>query len=107
MKRDLNLPFAVLCDTGRTAIRAWGLVNHREGDIAFPASFIIDRELRVRWCAAESHSSRAEPSGVTAAVIDLAADRPLSGEVRKHKIWPGAMFLRAAMNTLARGFKSR
>ena len=49
MKRDLNLPFHVLCDTERKAITAWGLVNHREGDIAFPASFIIDRELRVRW----------------------------------------------------------
>jgi peroxiredoxin len=107
MKRDLNLPFHVLCDTERKAITAWGLVNHREGDIAFPASFIIDRELRVRWRAAESHASRAVPSGVAAAVIDLAANRPVSGEVRKHTIWPGAMFLRAAMNTLARGFKSR
>jgi peroxiredoxin len=107
MKRDLNLPFHVLCDTARTAITAWGLVNHREGDIAFPASFIIDRELRVRWRAAESLATRAEPSRVAAAVIDLCANRPVSGEVRQHKIWPGAMFLRAAMNTFARGFKSR
>jgi peroxiredoxin len=107
MKRDLNLPFHVLCDTERNAITAWGLVNHREGDIAFPASFIIDCELHVRWSAAESLASRAVPSGVAAAVIDLATNRPTSGEVRKHTIWPGAMFLRAAMNTLARGFKSR
>ena len=107
MKRDLNLPFHVLCDTGRTAITAWGLVNHREGDIALPASFIVDRELRLRWHAQESLASRADPAAVVAAVIDLAGNRPVSGEVRKHSIWPGTMFPRAAMNSLARGFKSR
>lgn len=107
MKRDLNLPFHVLCDTERKAISAWGLVNHREGDIAFPASFIADRELRLRWRADESLASRADPAAVAAAVIDLAANRAVSGEVRKHTIWPGAMFFRAAMNSLARGFKSR
>jgi peroxiredoxin len=62
MKRDLNLPFHVLCDTERKAITAWGLVNHREGNIAFPASFIIDRELRLRWRVAETLASRADPS---------------------------------------------
>jgi peroxiredoxin len=107
MKRDLNLPFHVLCDTERKAITAWGLVNHREGNIAFPASFIIDRELRLRWRVAETLASRADPSSVVAALVDLTANRPVSGEVRRHTIWPGAMFLRAAMNTLARGFKSR
>ncbi len=107
MKRDLGLPFPILCDSGRKTIAAWNLVNHSEGDIAFPASFIVNRDLRVLWRAAESHATRADPSGVAAVILDLAAKRPLSGEVRKHTIWPGTMFMRAAMNVLARGFKSR
>jgi peroxiredoxin len=107
MKRDLGLPFHVLCDTDRKTITAWNLVNHNEGDIAFPASFILGRDLRVRFRAAESTTARAEPAKVAAALVELTAGRPISGEGRTRAVWPGMMFIRAATNALARGFKSR
>jgi len=107
MKRDLELPFHVLCDTDRKTITAWNLVNHNEGDIALPASFIVDRDLRVRFRSVETTTARAAPATVAAALLELAAGRSISGDARTRTVWPGAMFLRAAMNALARGFKSR
>jgi peroxiredoxin len=62
MRRDLNLPFPVLCDATREVIRARDLVNAAEGSIAYPAAFVIDRERRVRYRTLESTSASA---GVT------------------------------------------
>jgi peroxiredoxin len=107
MKRDLELPFQILCDTDRKTITAWNLVNHAEGDIAFPAAFIIDRDLRVRWRTAERTTARADPAQVCAIVTDLAAGRKTDAEGRSRAVWPGTMFLRAGLNALSRGFKSR
>ena len=49
-----DLVFPILSDTGAETIRAYGVV-HRDGDpigggdIARPATFILDREGRVVW----------------------------------------------------------
>lgn len=107
MKRDLKLPFHILCDTDRKTITAWGLVNHREREIAIPAAFIVDRDMRLRFAATEGSFTRVEPAAVTKALAELAAGRAISAMGTSRTVRPGAMFLRAAMNALARGFKSR
>jgi peroxiredoxin len=108
MRRDLKLPFPVLCDTKREVIRAWDLVNAAEGDIAYPAAFVIDRERRVRYRALESTTARASMAEVIAAARAIASGaEPARTEGERRAIWPGAMFLRATMNMLTRGIRQR
>jgi peroxiredoxin len=108
MRRDLKLPFPLLCDPQREAIRAWDLVNTAEGDIAFPAAFVIDREMRVRYRALESTTARVRVADVIAAARAIASGgAPARTEGERHAIWPGAMFFRATMNMLTRGIRSK
>lgn len=47
-----KLPFAILCDTRREVVRAYGLLHEeggRTGDIAIPAHVLIDRDGRIVW----------------------------------------------------------
>jgi peroxiredoxin len=108
MRRDLKLPFPLLCDTKREVIRAWDRVNAAEGEIAYPAAVVIDRERRVRYRALESTTARASVAEVIAAARAIASGgAPARTEGERHAIWPGAMFLRATMNMLTRGIRSR
>jgi peroxiredoxin len=108
MRRDLSLPFPVLCDTQREVIRAWDLVNAAEGNIAYPAVFVIDRERRVRYRARESTTARAGVAEVIAAARAIASGgAPAKTEGERHAVWPGAMFFRATMNMLTRGIRSK
>ena len=108
MRRDLELPFPLLCDTKREAIRAWDIVNAGEGDIAYPAAVVIDRERRVRYRALESTTARASVAEVIAAARAIATGAaPQKTEGGRRAIWPGAMFLRATMNILTRGNRGR
>lgn len=48
LRRELGLPFPILCDTGRRVVKDWGIYNSKErGGIAKPARF-IDRDRTVR-----------------------------------------------------------
>lgn len=108
MRRKLGLGFPLLCDSGREAIRAFDLVNPREGDIARPAVFIIDRERRVRFRTVESTGSRVRVSDVIAAARAIAAGRePAVPEARRRAVWPGTMFVRAMINIISRGHGPR
>lgn len=108
MRADLRLPFPVLCDTKRAVIRAWDLVNAAEGDIAYPAAVVIDRERRVRYRALESTTARASVVEVISAARAIASgSEPARSEGERRAIWPGTMFLRATMNILTRGIRSR
>ncbi len=47
-----DLPFAILCDTEREVVRAYGLLHEdggQTGDIAIPAHVLIDRAGRIVW----------------------------------------------------------
>jgi transposase-like protein len=53
MRRDMKLDIPVLSDSSREVITSWGLLNASEkGGIAFPATFLIDRNLKVRFSSA-------------------------------------------------------
>jgi len=54
VREELGIKFPLLCDTRREVVKAYGLFNEREaGGIAFPASFVIDRDRVVRFRALE------------------------------------------------------
>ena len=91
MRRELQLPFAVLCDTERRVIQDWDIYNPREaGGIPKPSLFVIGRDRVVR------HFS---PDGIAARVPASEAMRLLqsTGEVPevRRKIYiptPAEMF---------------
>ena len=103
MRRDLGLDFPVLSDSPREVISTWGLLNASEkGGIAFPATFLIDCNLTVRFSSAEEGVTRRVPaSEMLEMVRALKAGR--SALPRTKTIRPGRMFIRAVLNGLRRG----
>ena len=65
LRREMRLPFPILCDTRREVVRAWGLYNPKEhGGIAYPAVFVIDRDRIVRWRSLDRTATRVRTDAV-------------------------------------------
>ena len=67
---EMKLPFPLLGDTDKEITQAWGLFNdheHHRG-IAFPATFVIDSDRRVRFRSLEKLHARVDPTPVLAAL---------------------------------------
>ena len=107
MRRDLGLDFPVLSDSSRELITSWGLLNANEkGGIAVPATFLIDRDLTVRFSSAEEGVMRRVPaSEMLEMVRALKAGR--TAVPRAKTIRPGRMFIRAILNGLRRGVTAK
>lgn len=59
LRRDLRLPFPILCDTEREVVSAWGLLNAAEkGGVARPAVLILDEDRRVLYSSRDSTHRR-------------------------------------------------
>jgi peroxiredoxin len=67
MAEQLHLPFPLLCDTGRDVVQSYGLYNREEkGGIAYPATFVLDRERIVRFRSLDRTASRVDLDGLFA-----------------------------------------
>jgi len=65
LRRQLHLPFTILCDTSRDLVRAWDIYNpHERGGIARPSLFIINRDRTVRYASVDAHCSRVSASEI-------------------------------------------
>jgi peroxiredoxin len=107
VRQELGIKFPLLCDTRREVVKAYGLFNAREnGGIAYPASFVIDRERVVRFRALEDVASRVNVEQLLELVRELARGAEPQTKPRKRGVFPGLMFLRATMNALRRGVRS-
>ena len=105
--QELGLKFPLLCDTRREVVIAYGLLNSGEkGGIAFPASFVIDRERVVRFRALEEVASRVNVDQLLGLVRELGRGGEATTHPRKRGVFPGLMFLRATMNALRHGVRS-
>jgi peroxiredoxin len=107
LRRQLALPFPLLCDSQRKVLETWGLLNAREkGGIARPAVFVIDRDLRVRFVSLDLHSARVRTEVV---VNFLLSGMATKGPVRPRRrlVFPtlGDWF-RALRNTFRFGPRS-
>ncbi len=100
LRRELRLPFSVLCDTGRRLVQDWDVYNPREkGGIAKPASFVIEPDRRVRYAGVDSVATRVPASEMVLVLQSLGEGR----EVRR-KIYiprPGEC-LRGIFNLIRR-----
>jgi peroxiredoxin len=107
VREEMGIKFPLLCDTSREVVKKYGLLNSGEkGGIAFPASFVIDRERVVRFRALEQVASRVSVDQLLELVRELARGVEPQTNPRKSGVFPGLMFLRATMNALRHGVRS-
>ena len=107
VRDELGIKFPLLCDTGREVVKKYGLLNSGEkGGIAFPASFVIDRERIVRFRALEDVASRISVDQLLELVRELGRGVEPQTKPRKRGVFPGLMFLRATMNAMRHGVRS-
>lgn len=106
-RKELGFRFPFLCDITRETVKAYGLLNSGEkGGIAFPASFVIDRDRIVRFRALEEMASRVSVEQLVALVRELRrGGEGLQTKPRKRGVFPGLMFLRATMNAMRHGVR--
>jgi alkyl hydroperoxide reductase subunit AhpC len=107
MCRDLGIEFPVLSDRNRETISKWGLLNTSEkGGIAFPATFLIDRSLAVRFSTVEETLRRVPAPEMLAFVRTMGLEGGASAPL-KRSVNPGLMFLRAIANAFRHGIRIR
>jgi peroxiredoxin len=98
LRKDLSIPFALLSDSDRATIIEWGVLNAAEkGGIAIPATFLIDRERKVRFASVEEMMIRIEPSAMLG-FVRATASGDAAAAPRARGVNPAAMFLRAMAN---------
>ena len=105
MCHDLGIDFPVLSDVSRRLTTSWGLLNTGEkGGIAFPATFLIDRGLLVRFAATERTTQRVPATEMLRFVktITLEGD---GSTPRKRPVHPGAMFFHAIVSIFRHGVR--
>lgn len=106
MRGKLKLTFPVLCDNERQVVRAWGLFNAEEnGGIAYPAVFVIDRDLKVRYRSLDRTAARVS----TQAVMDFIKGgmQGPTEQPKRRTIIPGlSTFAMTLKNVLRYGVRS-
>ena len=78
LQAELYIPFDLLCDTDRSVIRAWDLLNERErGGIPVPAVLAVGRGRRVLARSLDTMTHQVRPQDFLAALesADLAPPR--------------------------------
>jgi peroxiredoxin len=65
LAEQIGLPFPLLCDQAREVVQRFHLLNRREkGGIAYPATFVLDRDGTVRFRSLERTASRVDLDGL-------------------------------------------
>ena len=65
LRRELRLPFPILCDIERRVVKDWGIYNPKErGGIAKPAVFVIDRDQTVQYSKIDDVATRVPASEI-------------------------------------------
>jgi len=98
LRRQLGLPFTILCDTERRIVQDWDVYNPREkGGIAIPAVFIIGSDLTVQYVSLDTVSMRAPASEILRILRSTGPVRPAR---RRLYIPTPAVILSAIRNLL-------
>ncbi len=104
VRRELHLPFPILCDTERRVVQQWDIYNEREkGGIAKPSVFIIDRDRTVRFFSVDEVASRV-PASEIVRILQASSDER-SAHRRFYFPRPGDFF-RAIRNSIRHGIRS-
>ena len=97
VRRELQLPFPILCDTERQVIKDWGIYNPKErGGIAKPAVFVIDCDRMVQYAKVDDVATRVPASEIVRVLTGAGQYEPK----RKVYIPRVSDFLRAIRNMI-------
>jgi peroxiredoxin len=100
LRRELQLPFPILCDPERRVIREWDVYNPRErGGIAKPSVFVIDKEHKVRYAALDEMATRRPPAEILRALQKNPRAQPIRSKIYVPR---PADWFRAMRNNLRR-----
>ena len=69
LRRDLALPFRLLCDPTKQVVRDWGLLSPEKGGIAYTATFGLDKDRRVVFRSLDTVLNRSSGEQAIQAVI--------------------------------------
>jgi peroxiredoxin len=108
LARQLGLSFPILCDVDRQVIRELGMYNAKEkGGIAFPGTFVIDRERTLRFRSLDRTASRLDLTALFA-FLHAGVGSAAPAEPPKRGAFPGFVnFGRAIANSFRFGSRSR
>ena len=105
--QQLHLPFPLLCDTARDVVRAFGVFNEKEkGGIAYPSTFVLDRDRAVRFRSLDRTASRVELDGLFDFLRGGLHAAPPSAPRRTRLLPRLADFARVMRNALRFGVRS-
>jgi peroxiredoxin len=104
---QLGLRFPLLCDPARDVVRAYGILNEREkGGIAYPATFVLDRDRTVRFRSLDRTASRVDLDALFA-FLRAGVASPAPAEPTRTRIVPRLYdFIRILGNALRHGMRS-
>jgi peroxiredoxin len=107
VRRQLHLPFAILCDTRRQIVRPWGVFNSKEkGGIAEAAVFVVDRDKIFRFVSVDTMSSRV-PAAAVLGFLRAGMPESLANSPRKSAFPRAANLWRGLRNAIQYGIRSR
>ncbi len=103
VRRQLQLPFEILCDTDRRVVRDWEIYNPKEkGGIARPATFVLDPGRVVRFASVDEVTKRVSASEIAGHLRHARTAAPSRKSLFPH---PGH-WVRAIRNGIRLGVKS-
>jgi peroxiredoxin len=98
MRRELHLPFPILCDTERRVLRDWDIYNPREHKgIPVPSVFLIDRDRTVRYVSIDGIAMRIPASEIAQLLESGSNAVPVR---RKLQVPTPADFFRGVRNSI-------
>ena len=104
---QLQLPFPLLCDPAREVVRSYGLFNAKEnGGIAYPATFVLDRDRTVRFRSLDRTAKRVDLEGLFTFLRRGIASSPPAIPARSGIVPSARDWLRIAGNVLRYGIRS-
>jgi peroxiredoxin len=107
MRAKMGFRFPILCDPSRKVVRAYGIFDPDEaGGISTPATFILDRDLRVQLSAVDDDYNRTSVDQVLEFVQALHEGREPERMPTRTRRFPGWLFITAIVNALLRGRRS-
>jgi peroxiredoxin len=101
VRRELRLPFAILCDTEHRVVQDWDIYNAQErGGIPKPCVFVIDRGGAIRYFSLDGVAKRV-PASEILRLLQSGADAPAARR-KVYMLTPGDVF-RALRDNLGGG----
>src|SRR5262249_4162619 len=107
LAEQLGLRFPLLCDPGREVVAAWGLFSREEkGGIAYPATFVLDRDRTVRFRSLDRTAARVDLEGLFAFLRSGLQGSAPAAPARRMIVPPLGDWVRITVNAIRHGIRS-